>query len=273
MGPELKSKVNRAGHSTITWTIWWIHHCSVLFFPSGKQKFQSRSTPCSASLTVIIVTRARTFHSWGFSFTLSVMLLIGSDLQNILQTTGSSSLKPAVVYFDLASKENQRSPFTRPGIDKGVILLKANTNNEALSQFFLRHSSEIMTECLFIPSEIRHQARNHGQSILFKNKICQVLQSEKTCESREIAQDEIAWFARDPPWGFTRLFIVARFVFWNVLLLIKLVTANLRLFSFKVKCAVINIKRLHRKNRRLVVCRLSSQLLIDVFFFFLSKPF
>lgn len=136
MGPELKSKVNRAGHSTITWTIWWIHHCSVLFFPSGKQKFQSRSTPCSASLTVIIVTRPRTFHSWGFSFTLSVMLLIGSDLQNILQTTGSSSLKPAVVYFDLASKENQRSPFTRPGIDKGVILLKANTNNEALSQFF-----------------------------------------------------------------------------------------------------------------------------------------
>lgn len=59
------------------------------------------------------------------------------SLQNILQTTGSSSLKPAVVYFDLASKENQRSPFTRPGIDKGVILLKANTNNEALSQFFL----------------------------------------------------------------------------------------------------------------------------------------
>ena len=124
-----------------------------------------------------------------------------------------------------------------------------------------------MTECLFIPSEIRHQAINHGQRILFKNKICQVLQSEKTCESREIAQDEIAWFARDPPWSFTRLFIVARFVFWNVLLLIKLVTANLRLFSFKVKCAVINIKRLHRKNRRLVVCRLSSQLLIDVFFF------
>ena len=120
------------------------------------------------------------------------MLLIGSDLQNILQTTGSSSLKPAVVYFDLASKENQRSPFTRPGIVKGVILLKANTNNEALSQFFLRHSSEIMTECLFIPSEIRHQAINHGQSLLFKNKICQVLQSEKTCESREIAQDEIA---------------------------------------------------------------------------------
>ena len=112
------------------------------------------------------------------------MLLIGSDLQNILQTTGSSPLKPAVVYFDLASKENQRSPFTRPGLDKGIILLKANTNNEALSQFFLRHSSEIMTECLFVPSEIRHQA--------FKNKICQVLQSEKTCESREIAQDEIA---------------------------------------------------------------------------------
>lgn len=127
MGPELKS---------ITWTIWWIHHCSVLFFPSGKQKFQSRSTPCSASLTVIIVTRARTFHSWGFSFTLSVMLLIGSDLQNILQTTGSSPLKPAVVYFDLASKENQWSPFTRPGLDKGIILLKANTNNEALFQFF-----------------------------------------------------------------------------------------------------------------------------------------
>lgn len=49
-----------------------------------------------------------------------------------------------------------------------------------------------MTECLFIPSEIRHQAINHGQSILFKNKICQVLQSEKTCESREIAQDEVA---------------------------------------------------------------------------------
>lgn len=56
--------------------------------------------------------------------------------KNISQTTGSSPLKPAVVYFDLASKENQRSPFTRPGLDKGIILLKANTNNEALNFFF-----------------------------------------------------------------------------------------------------------------------------------------